>query len=140
MAGTFILCSCQRTNKIGVLRDAQNSNELSSSTEIGRKQQPILSKNNLETLSVGRNRQEIQRLMGPPEGKSLDGGNGYLWDYRRAVYDESSDKVYTWTLISFKFLQGKCAYINFQLEDIPPELLKSQTGFSENSDQFNSVE
>jgi outer membrane protein assembly factor BamE (lipoprotein component of BamABCDE complex) len=123
-----------------VLRDAQNSNELSSSTEIGRKQQPILSKNNLETLSVGRNRQEIQRLMGPPEGKSLDGGNGYLWDYRRAVYDESSDKVYTWTLISFKFLQGKCAYINFQLEDIPPELHKSQTGFSENSEQFNSVE
>ena len=79
-------------------------------------------------MAVGRNRIEIEQLMGPPEGKSLDGGNGYLWDYRRAVYDENSGKVYSTILISFKFLQGKCAYVNFQLKDIPAELLLEEMG------------
>ena len=70
--------------------------------------------------------------MGEPDGKSLDGGNGYLWDYRRPVFDESTEKVYTWTLISFKFLKGRCSYITFQLEDIPLELLKNQdSGFGQ---------
>ena len=49
-----------------------------------------------------------KKLMGPPEGKSLDGGNGYLWDYRRPVYDEASEKSMAGVLISFKFISGLC--------------------------------
>ena len=89
---------------------------------------PVYRKNNLETLSIGRNRIEIEQMMGPPEGRSLDGGNGYLWDYRRPVYDEASDTVYGWSLISFKFLKGLCAYVNIRLENPPAHLIKEQTG------------
>ncbi len=89
---------------------------------------PVYRKNNLETLSIGRNRIEIEQMMGPPEGRSLDGGNGYLWDYRRPVYDEASDAVYGWSLISFKFLKGLCAYVNIRLENPPAHLIKDQAG------------
>ena len=73
------------------------------------KKVPVLRKLNLQTLTVGKNRIEIEELMGEPEGKSLDGGNGYLWDYRRPVYDEASDQIYGWSLISFKFISGLCS-------------------------------
>ena len=89
---------------------------------------PVYRKNNLEALSIGRNRIEIEELMGPPEGRSLDGGNGYLWDYRRPVYDEASDTVYAWSLISFKFLKGLCAYVNIRLENPPVQLIQDPTG------------
>ena len=89
---------------------------------------PVYRKNNLETLSIGRNRIEIEQMMGPPEGRSLDGGNGYLWDYRRPVYDEVSDTVYGWSLVSFKFLKGLCAYVNIRLENPPLQLIQDQSG------------
>ena len=89
---------------------------------------PVYRKNNLEALSIGRNRIEIEEMMGPPEGRSLDGGNGYLWDYRRPVYDEASDTVYAWSLISFKFLKGLCAYVNIRLENPPVQLIQDPAG------------
>ena len=86
----------------------------------------VFRKSNLEALAIGRNRIEIQELMGEPEGKSLDGGNGYLWDYRRPVLDENTGEIYGWSLISFKFLRGLCAYVNIRLEQPPPEILQQQ--------------
>ena len=88
----------------------------------------VYRKNNLETLSIGRNRIEIEQMMGPPEGRSLDGGNGYLWDYRRPIYDEASDTVYGWSLVSFKFLKGLCAYVNIRLENPPLQLIQDPSG------------
>ena len=87
---------------------------------------PVLRKLNLQTLTIGRNRIEIEELMGPPEGKSLDGGNGFLWDYRRPVYDEATNKVYGWSLISFKFLKGLCSSVNIRLETPPLQLTTPQ--------------
>ena len=95
--------------------------------------QVIYRKNNLETLSIGRNRIEIEEMMGPPEGRSLDGGNGYLWDYRRAVYDEVSDTTYRWSLVSFKFLKGLCAYVTIRLEHPPVQLVQEPGSPSESS-------
>ena len=86
----------------------------------------IYRKSNLEALAVGRNRIEIQELMGEAEGKSLDGGNGYLWDYRRPVLDEVTGEIFGWSLVSFKFLRGVCAYVNISLEHPPPEVLNQQ--------------
>ena len=86
----------------------------------------VYRKSNLEALSIGRNRIEIQELMGEPEGKSLDGGNGYLWDYRRPVLDEATGEIYGWSLISFKFLKGLCAYVNIRLEEPPPDVSQKQ--------------
>ncbi|MBT3667139.1 MAG: hypothetical protein HN548_06635 [Opitutae bacterium] len=86
----------------------------------------VYRKSNLETLAIGRNRIEIQELMGEPEGKSLDGGNGYLWDYRRPVLDEVTGEIYGWSLVSFKFLKGLCAYVNISLANPPPEILEQK--------------
>jgi len=104
----------QNKQKSQSFTDGLNSNQ----------EQVVFRKSNLEALTVGKNRIEIEELMGPPDGRSLDGGNGYLWDYRRAVYDESTDKVFTWSLISFKFLRGRCSYVTIRLEDIPVYLLE----------------
>ena len=99
------------------------SNSQSSNSSPAKKEyKTVFRKSNLEALSIGRNRNEIQILMGEPEGKSLDGGNGYLWDYRRPVFDEATGEVFGWSLISFKFLKGLCAYVNIRLENLPPEL------------------
>jgi len=86
----------------------------------------VYRKSNLEALAIGRNRIEIQELMGEPEGKSLDGGNGYLWDYRRPVLDEVTGEIYGWSLVSFKFLKGLCAYVNITLANPPPEILEQK--------------
>ena len=93
-----------------------------SSYEEKEKYKTVYRKSNLEALAIGRNRLEIQNLMGEPEGKSLDGGNGYLWDYRRPILDEATGEIFGWSLISFKFLKGLCAYVNIRLENLPPEL------------------
>ena len=86
----------------------------------------VYRKSNLKALAIGRNRIEIQELMGEPEGKSLDGGNGYLWDYRRPVLDEVTGEIYGWSLVSFKFLKGLCAYVNITLANPPPEILEQK--------------
>ena len=132
VSGIFLLGSCQRSQNIGLLNRSTSSNHGFAQNQSSLPEYPVIRKNNLESLAVGRNRDEVEKLMGVPDGKSLDGGNGYLWDYRRPVFDESTNKVYSWTLISFKFLQGKCSYITFQLQDLPPELLlKEHNGFGE---------
>lgn len=109
-------------------RTTTEDNEQTSSTESSEKPvyKVVYRKSNLETLAVGRNRIEIQELMGEAEGKSLDGGNGYLWDYRRPVLDEVTGEIYGWSLVSFKFLRGVCAYVNISLEHPPPEVLDQQ--------------
>ena len=86
---------------------------------------PLYSKRNLQTLMLGKNKIEIQEIMGRPEGRSLDGGNGYLWDYRRPIFDESTEKVFEWSLVSFKFIGGLCSSINIRLEDPPTFLLRT---------------
>ena len=84
---------------------------------------PVLRKLNLQTLTIGKNRIEIEELMGAPEGKSLDGGNGFLWDYRRPVFDEATERIYGWSLVSFKFINGLCHSVNVRLENPPLQLL-----------------
>lgn len=132
----FATSSCNRGNtyaRTGQGNDPmQNGQDLQGGQEEAKfeipENLPVYRKNNLETLSIGRNRIEIEEMMGPPEGRSLDGGNGYLWDYRRPVYDEASDTVYGWSLVSFKFLKGLCAYVNIRLENPPVQLIQDQSG------------
>ncbi len=138
--GLLLFCSCQRSQNIGLLTSSSPSRAGFIQEQSSLSKHPVVRKNNLESLAVGRNRDEIERLMGVPDGKSLDGGNGYLWDYRRPVFDETTEKVYSWTLISFKFLKGRCSYITFQLEDIPPELLlKQNSGFGKVTNDSSTV-
>ena len=96
---------------------------------------PLYSKN-LQTLMLGKNKLEIQELLGTPEGRSLDGGNGYLWDYRRPIFDEATEKVYEWSLVSFKFIGGLCSNINIRLENAPTFSLRSRILRNETTDSF----
>jgi len=120
----LVVSSCQQTRYEVVGQSRSQSPAVAQDEEEFQKNAIILRKSNLEALAVGSNRIEIEELMGPPEGRSLDGGNGYLWDYRRAVFDEATDKVYRWSLVSFKFLKGRCAYVRIRLEDPPIQLLE----------------
>jgi len=124
--------SCNRGNVFARPGQGNGSSQNGQNVQIGQQEAKfeipdnlrVYRKNNLETLSIGRNRIEIEQMMGPPEGRSLDGGNGYLWDYRRPIYDEASDTVYGWSLVSFKFLKGLCAYVNIRLENPPVQLIQ----------------
>ncbi len=123
-----LLFSCQSKYRQSYSNQSVESSDSSIGQETFKTTDSVIyRKNNLETLSIGRNRMEVEKLMGPPDGRSLDGGNGYLWDYRRAVFDESMEKVFSWSLVSFKFLKGKCAYVKIQLEDPPISFEEVQT-------------
>ena len=110
-------------NKTQTLSSFGNSSDGTIQIGFESKNLPVLSKVNLQTLLLGKNKLEVQELLGPPEGKSLDGGNGYLWDYRRPVYDDATQKTYDWSLVSFKFIGGLCAIINIRLENSPTFIL-----------------
>ena len=118
--------SCTKSNN--PYRSGSNLQNLEMHSQVvgNAEKVPVLRKLNLQTLTIGKNRIEIEELMGPPEGKSLDGGNGFLWDYRRPVYDEATNKVYGWSLISFKFLKGLCSSVNIRLETPPLQLTTPQ--------------
>ena len=125
LLGSLILISCKQSNNIYRSQPSYPISDCASeAAEVLSldKDLPVLRKMNLQTLTIGKNRIEIENLMGSPEGKSLDGGNGYLWDYRRPVYDEASDQIYGWSLISFKFLSGRCSSVNIRLEHPPMKL------------------
>jgi hypothetical protein len=135
LVSSFFLISCTKVeySRIGKgagnVTDKQIQEKLNKETPTPSEKpeyKVVYRKSNLETLAIGRNRIEIQELMGEPEGKSLDGGNGYLWDYRRPVLDEVTGEIYGWSLVSFKFLKGLCAYVNITLANPPPEILEQQ--------------
>jgi hypothetical protein len=134
VACLFLITSCNRGETFSRLGQGIGIAPNQGQTEFKlAENQVVYRKNNLETLSIGRNRIEIEEMMGPPEGRSLDGGNGYLWDYRRAVYDEVSDTTYRWSLVSFKFLKGLCAYVTIRLEHPPVQLVQEPGSPSESS-------
>ena len=63
--------------------------------------------------------------MGLPEGRSLGQNGQYMLDYRRAVLNEQTGKVFDWSLyITFIFNQGKCISIDIQYSDKPLQLLE----------------
>jgi hypothetical protein len=118
--GLFSLSSC-KSDRYKRGYNETDSNEFYQNQEntFESKNLPVYSKRNLQSLLLGKNKIEVEEIMGPPEGKSLDGGNGYLWDYRRSIFDDSTEKVYEWSLVSFKFLGGLCSEVRIRLEDPP---------------------
>ena len=132
--------SCQQTRYEVVGQSRSQSPAVAQVDEEIQKNAIILRKSNLEAVSVGSNRIEIEELMGPPEGRSLDGGNGYLWDYRRAVLDEATGKVFRWSLVSFKFLKGRCAYVRIRLENPPTQLLQLENQGQKVTENPSAVE
>ena len=87
-------------------------------------------KSNLEYLTLGRNRIEVEELMGLPEGRTLGDKSDYLWDYRRPVIDEETGETFDWSLITFHFSQGICSSIDITLANPPPQLLDEAKAYN----------
>ena len=129
----FIFSAC-RNNPYRNNNGARSYNYESEVKEINfeSKNLAVYSKRNLQSLMLGKNKIEVQEIMGLPEGKSLDGGNGYLWDYRRPIFDDSTEKVYEWSLVSFKFIGGLCNEVKISLQN--PPTFQSRVDSNESSE------
>jgi len=90
-------------------------------------------KSNLEYLTLGRNRIEVEELMGLPEGRTLGEKSDYLWDYRRPVKDEETGEIFDWSLITFHFSQGICSSIDITLANPPPQLLEEEKTYNKDN-------
>ena len=100
-----------------------------SSGQIGQEkvlEQRVYSQFNLEYLAIGRNSLEVESFMGVPEGRSLEQNGDFLLDYRRPLKDTDSGEVYDWSLITFRFNQGKCTSLEFGLANKPTQLTDPQ--------------
>ncbi len=119
LASILILCtSCSRKPVFG-----KGSSFFTESGSAPGDFGQIYRKSNLELLLLGRNRWEVQEVLGPPEGKSLTSQNEHLWDFRRSIEDEETGEVYDWSLISMKFSVGKCTEIKVKLQHAPSVLV-----------------
>ncbi len=85
---------------------------------------PVYRKSNLELLLLGKNRWETQKLLGEPNGRSLNQRNEHIWDYRRAAIDDKTGEIFEWSLITLTFTTGKCSGIDLTLQRSPPLLQK----------------
>jgi hypothetical protein len=112
------LCGCQK-NRLGGEKNG-------SLLTVQRTEERPLQKFNLQYLMVGKNQIEVEELMGVPEGRTLGQDGYYLWDYRRPVLDDESDKVFEWSLVTFYFSQGKCSKVDVTLSDPPVQLSAEQ--------------
>jgi hypothetical protein len=87
---------------------------------------PVYRKPNLELLLLGKNRWEAQKMLGEPNGRSLNQRNEHIWDYRRAAIDDKTGEVFEWSLITLTFTTGKCSRIDLTLQRSPPLLQKPE--------------
>ena len=103
-----------------------NRNNAYSNNEISRYDNPgpVYRKSNLGLLLLGKNRWEVQEIIGEPNGRSLNQRNEHVWDYRRAAIDDTSGEIFEWSLITLTFTTGKCSKIDLKLQRSPPELQK----------------
>ena len=67
--GLLLFCSCQRSQNIGLLTSSSPSRAGFVQEQSSLSKHPVVRKNNLESLAVGRNRDEIERLRAKKVGK-----------------------------------------------------------------------
>ena len=84
----------------------------------------VFRKSNLELLIIGKNRQEVEEILGSPNGKSLNSKNEHIWDYRRIAINEDTGEIFDWALISLTFSTGKCSGIGMSFENMPAVLME----------------
>ena len=115
----LLVSSCQKPVYLN-RNNAYSNNEISRYDNPG----PVYRKSNLGLLLLGKNRWEVQEIIGEPNGRSLNQRNEHVWDYRRAAIDDTSGEIFEWSLITLTFTTGKCSKIDLKLQRSPPELQK----------------
>jgi len=109
-----LFIGCQRKSYFN--RDFQSSyGDQAVTSEFG----PVFRISNLKLLLIGRNRWEVQNILGEPEGKSITSSNDQVWDYRRALRDEETNQIFEWSLITITFSTGQCTSITHSLQNAP---------------------
>ena len=109
------------------LRDGESSS----------KSEPILRKGNLDFFVLGRNRLEIETLIGVPYEKYSEDGNLVVWRYRRAVFDEATSTTYGWSRLTVTFARGLCSEVSVDLEQ-PPIPVEENAEVNRNLDSSGS--
>ena len=82
--------------------------------------QEVLRKGNLEFLTLGRNKKEVEALLGSPEKRDTEDGILVLWEYRRAVFDEVTNNTFAWSRVILMFEAGLCSRVTVDLQHPPP--------------------
>jgi len=81
--------------------------------------QKVFRKGNLEFLSLGRNRDEVEALLGTPEKLISKDGILVDWEYRLAIYDEVTQVVFKWSRVILTFETGLCSNVLVDLQQPP---------------------
>ena len=82
--------------------------------------QEVVRKGNLEFLSLRRNREEVEALLGSPQKRGSEDGILVEWEYRRAVFDEVTGITFGWSRVILTFEAGLCSEVTVDLQHPPP--------------------
>ena len=84
--------------------------------DLGKKQQTVYPKKNLEILLPGKNQIEVIEIMGHPDAVA-EGSFGRIvtWEYRREVLDEATGLIFYLSRIWLTFEKGVCVEVQVEL-------------------------
>ena len=82
--------------------------------------QEVVRKGNLEFLSLRRNQEEVEALLGSPQKRGSEDGILVEWEYRRAVFDEVTGITFGWSRVTLTFDGGLCSKVTVDLQHPPP--------------------
>jgi len=114
----FLLVACSRSPKFSndfVRRPISSDSKYNGSA---------LRVKNLESILIGLSPNQVEAVLGKPEGKSTSSRKGILWDYRRPVLDENSGKVYDWSLVTLTFNKVGCTSVSVIHGDFPKQKIE----------------
>jgi hypothetical protein len=114
----ILLAACSRTpdfnNDFGKRANSSDSNYNGSALRV----------KNLESILIGLSPNQVEVVLGKPEGISTSSRKGILWDYRRPVLEENSGKVYDWSLVTLTFNKVGCTSVSVIHRDFPKQTIE----------------
>ena len=85
-------------------------------TDLGKKQQTVYPKRNLEILLSGKNQIEVIEILGHPDAVAEDSsGRIVTWEYRREVLDQATGLIFYLSRIWLTFEKGVCVEVQVEL-------------------------
>ena len=87
-----------------------------TSGDLGKKQQTVYPKRNLEILLPGKNQIEVIEILGHPDAVAEDfSGRIVTWEYRRDVLDQATGLIFYLSRIWLTFEKGVCVEVQVEL-------------------------
>ena len=84
--------------------------------DLGKKQETVYPKRNLEILLPGKNQIEVIELLGQPNAIGEDSSRRLVtWEYRREVLDQATGLIFYLSRIWLTFEKGVCVEVQVEL-------------------------